>query len=56
MRELGAPEWTEDDYRLASEFLHTYPRTTMVGIREKLGAYFEPEEDVYKRQRLSGSG
>lgn len=44
MRELGAPEWTEDDYRLASEFLHTYPRTTMVGIREKLGAYFEPEE------------
>ena len=44
MRELGAPEWTEDDYHLASEFLHTYPRTTMVGIREKLGAYFEPEE------------
>ena len=44
MRELGAPEWTEADYRLAAEFLRTYPRTTMVGIREKLGYYFEPEE------------
>ena len=44
MRELGAPEWTEPDYRLAAEFLRTYPRTTMVGIREKLGYYFEPEE------------
>ena len=44
MRELGAPEWTEPDYRLAAEFLRTYPRTTMVGIREKLGYYFGPEE------------
>ena len=44
MRELGAPEWTEADYRLAAEFLRTYPRTTMLGIREKLGYYFEPEE------------
>ena len=44
MRELGAPEWTEPDCRLAAEFLRTYPRTTMVGIREKLGYYFEPEE------------
>ena len=44
MRELGAPEWTEADYQLAAEFLRTYPRTTMVGIREKLGYYFEPEE------------
>lgn len=43
MRELGAPEWTEDEYQLAAEFLRTYPRTTMVGIREKLGAYFEPD-------------
>ena len=44
MRELGAPEWAEPDYRLAAKFLRTYPRTTMVGIREKLGYYFEPEE------------
>ena len=44
MREMGAPEWTEADYQLAAKFLRTYPRTTMVGIREKLGYYFEPEE------------
>ena len=44
MRELGAPEWTEEDYALAAQFLRTYPRTTMLGIREKLGAYFEPDE------------
>ena len=44
MRELGAPEWAEEDYALAAQFLRTYPRTTMLGIREKLGAYFEPNE------------
>ena len=43
-RELGAPDWTEADYDLAAGFLRTYPRSTMAGIREKLGAYFEPEE------------
>ena len=43
-RELGAPDWTEADYDLAAGFLRTYPRSTMAGIREKLGAYFAPEE------------
>ena len=43
MQELGAPDWTEEDYSLAAEFLRTYNRTTMVGIKEKLGAYFDPE-------------
>lgn len=43
MRTLGAPVWTEADYALAKQFLHTYPRQTMVGIREKLAAYFDPE-------------
>lgn len=44
LRELGAPDWSEADYALAAEFLRTYPRTTMAGIREKLLAYFTPEE------------
>ena len=44
LRDLGAPEWTEADYELAAKFLHTYPRTTLVGIREKLMDYFSPEE------------
>ena len=43
-RELGAPDWAEADYDLAAGFLRTYPRSTLAGIREKLGAYFEPEE------------
>ena len=43
-RVLGAPDWTEEDYDLAAGFLRTYPRSTMAGIREKLGAYFAPEE------------
>ena len=43
MQELGAPDWTEADYVLAKRFLHTYPRQTMIGIREKLAAYFEPD-------------
>lgn len=44
MQELGAPDWTEDDYRLADQFLRTYSRSTLQGIREKLEAYFDPEE------------
>lgn len=44
LRDLGAPEWSDEDYALASAFLRTYPRATMVGIREKLTAYFKPEE------------
>ena len=44
MRDLGAPAWTDADFALADRFLHTYPRTTMVGIREKLGEYFDEDE------------
>ena len=44
MRELGAPDWTEENFAVASQFLRTYPRSTMVGIREKLGSFLEPEE------------
>ena len=44
MRDLGAPDWTEEDFALAAEFLRTYPRTTMVGIKEHLQSYFDPDE------------
>ncbi len=43
MQEMGAPDWTEADYALAKQFLHTYPRQTMIGIREKLAEYFDPD-------------
>ena len=44
MREVGAPEWTDEDYELAAQFLRTYPRATMVGIKENLAEYFEVDE------------
>lgn len=44
MRELGAPAWTEEEYALASQFLRSYSRTALVGIKESLGEYFLPEE------------
>ena len=44
MRELGAPEWTEEEYALAARFLRSYSRTALVGIKESLGEYFLPEE------------
>ena len=44
MRELGAPDWTEEDYQLAAQFLRTYPRSTLVGIKENLTEYFDADE------------
>ena len=44
MRELGAPEWTEEDYQLAAQFLRTYPRSTLVGIKENLTEYFDADQ------------
>ena len=44
MRELGAPDWTEEDYQLAAQFLRTYPRSTLVGIKENLTEYFDADQ------------
>jgi aminobenzoyl-glutamate utilization protein B len=44
MRELGAPEWTDAEYELADKFLHSYNRTTLVGIKERLGEIFGEDE------------
>ena len=46
LRELGAPDWTDADDQLALELLHSYPRTTLAGIREELAGYFAPDELV----------
>ena len=35
LEEVGAPEWSEEDYALAARFLHTYNKTTMKSIREE---------------------
>ena len=45
LREVGAPEWSEEDYALAAEFLRSYPRATVKNIKESLEERF-PGEDI----------
>ncbi len=45
LEELGAPEWTQDDYALATQFLHTHSRTSLNSMREQLGGMF-PGENI----------
>lgn len=40
LREVGAPRWTEEDYRLAKQFLDSYNDQTRSMIREKIGALY----------------
>lgn len=51
MQEAGAPDWTEEDYKLAGEFLRTYNRATQNGIREQLAEYMDPDvvEDALQK-------
>lgn len=39
-QEVGAPQWTEGEYALASEFLRTYSKATIKDIRESLSQDF----------------
>lgn len=45
MREIGAPKWTEDDYRLAKQFLETYNEQTYEMIRNEI-------IEIYGEERL----
>ncbi|MFQ7585185.1 MAG: amidohydrolase, partial [[Clostridium] symbiosum] len=36
MQEIGAPDWTDEDYRLAREFLNTYNEQTKTMIRKEI--------------------
>ena len=40
LKEIGAPDWTEDDYALATKFMHTHSRTSLNNIREQLEEHF----------------
>ncbi len=40
LKEYGAPEWSAEDYNLASSFLSTYNKTTMTNIRDELKMKF----------------
>ena len=50
LKEIGAPEWTEEDYALASAFLHSYPEGTFQNIKEELQKNM-PEENLDKLLR-----
>lgn len=41
--EVGAPQWTEEEFALASRFLRTYSKETRRSIREELSDYFPAE-------------
>lgn len=43
LTELGAPEWTEEDYALAKRFLESYDAGTQENIRRELSAFFGAE-------------
>lgn len=47
LQEVGAPVWTEEDYRLAAQFLQTYPEAA----RREMARCLEP---VLSRQELAG--
>jgi aminobenzoyl-glutamate utilization protein B len=42
MREVGAPGWDEEDYRLAKKFLSSYNGTTREAIRESMAETYGP--------------
>ncbi len=43
-RDLGAPEWSEEDFELARKFLYTYSKPTMQNIKEDLLRYYKDDE------------
>lgn len=47
LKEVGAPVWTEDEFRLAAEFLRSYPEETFTNIKNSIIASM-PGEDIDK--------
>ncbi len=44
LKEIGAPQWSEEDYKTALEFLRTYPKSTIKDIKEGLLDYYPADE------------
>ena len=51
LQEVGAPKWTEEDYRLAAQFLQTYPEETRREMSRDLEDRFTPAEMAGWQQR-----
>ena len=43
LEEVGAPDWSEEDYTLAEQFLRTYNKATMKSIREEAAELYGEE-------------
>ncbi len=50
LQEFGAPEWSEADYKLASDMLRSYPKQTQLTVYEDIAEIFG-DEDVEKIMR-----
>ena len=44
LEEFGAPEWTEEDYQLASQMLRSYPKQTQLTINEDIAEIFGDDD------------
>ena len=53
LREIGAPVWTEADYRLAAQFLQTYPEPTRREMARALEPFLTGEELANWEQQQS---
>lgn len=51
MQEIGAPQWSEDDYKLAKQFLNTYNELTLASIKEGICQMYGEErlEEILER-------
>lgn len=51
LAEYGAPDWSEEDFETARRFLRTYPKTTLLGIKDEMKQLFPDEnpDDVLSK-------
>lgn len=46
LNELGAPEWTDEEYGVARKFLSSYSKSTIHNIKEDLSLFFADENEL----------
>lgn len=55
MQEIGAPQWEEDDYKLAKEYLESYPEQTKAAIWEQfVEKYGDKAQEYWDRPLDNG--
>ncbi len=56
LAELGAPDWSEEDYQLAFDMLHSYKRSHLLPVKESLRELFPDQdpEELMRRPLHSG--